>query len=455
MAQHHKLTIAQASARMSEGSLTPTELVASCLARIDQREPVLKAWVTVDREGALEAAGLLDREMEVRGPRSPLHGIPVGIKDIYYTAGLKTTAGSKVYADFVPDYDATSVERLKAAGAIILGKTVTTEFATGDPPPTVNPWHSAHTPGGSSSGSAVAVSDRMVPGGMGSQTGGSIIRPSSYNGIVGLKPTFGRVSIYGVIPVSWSLDTIGPMVNSVEDAALMLQALAGYDPKDPGSADEPVPDYRRGLDQLEGPPRIGLIRDFFYPTADDEVRKHTDAVAEKLSRAGAEVEEVTLPPSFATIYDAHRTVMNVECATYHEEMFQTRAHEYSPKIRNYIESGFLIPATYYVQSLRLRRLHRREMTALASQWDALLTPTTHAAAPRDLSTTGDPVFQIPWTSTGLPTITIPSGLGETSGLPLGIQLGATPFDEERLLAVAQWCEQALDVHLEPPGVVPS
>ena len=410
----------------------------------------------MDREGAREAADLLDRELDTSGPWGPLHGIPVGIKDIFYTARLRTTAGYKLLADFVPGYDATSVERLKAAGAIILGKTVTVEFASmAGPPPTVNPWNRARTPGGSSSGSAVAVAvaDRMCPAGMGSQTGGSLVRPSAYNGIVGLKPTFGRISVYGVIPAAWSMDTIGPMVNSVTDAALMLQALAGYDPRDAGSADEPVPDYSRAMDQFDGAPRIGLIRGFFFDRADEEVRKHTEE-EEKLAQSGATVEEVQLPSSFDTIYQAHQKVTNVEVSSYHEEMFQSRAGDYSPRLRRYIETGFLIPGTYYVQAQRLRRLHRREMNALASQWDALLTPTTPSAAPKDLSTTGDPVFQSPGTSTGLPTITVPSGLEESSGLPLGIQLATTTFAEERLLSVARWCERVLDVHLEPPREVP-
>lgn len=450
----NQLTISNASKLIAEKQLTTTRLLESCLDQIDERDPLLKAWVTVDRHRALETAGLLDRELEQTGPRSPLHGIPIGVKDIYYTKGLKTTACSKVYKDFIPDYDATSVKKLKTSGAIILGKTVTTEFAAGDPPPTINPWSRSHTPGGSSSGSAVAIADRMVLGAMGSQTGGSIIRPSSYNGIVGLKPTYGRVSIYGVIPVSWSLDTIGPMVNCVEDAALMLQSLSGYDQNDPTSSTESIPDYISGIHELDKPPRIGLIRDFFFDQSDPEVIASTNNAIEKLSRAGAVIEDTELPSSFNTIFDAHRTVMNVECATYHQELFQDKFAEYSPKIRSYIESGLLIPASYYVQSLRLRRIQRREFTTLASKWDILLTPTTHTSAPKDLTTTGDPMFQSPWTTTGLPTITIPSGLGKTTGLPLGIQLATTPFSEKRLLAVAYWCEQVLGIQLIPPTSTP-
>ena len=452
MTDLHKLTIAAAAAEIAGGRVSSRSMVENLVRRIDRLEPSLKAWVTVDRDGATKAADALDRELADKGPRGPLHGIPLGIKDIYYTAGMKTTACSKIHADFVPSFDAASVARLKEAGAIILGKTVTTEFASGDPPPTLNPWHSSHTPGGSSSGSAVAVAVRMCPGAMGSQTGGSILRPASYNGIVGFKPTFGRISCYGVIPLAWSLDTIGPMVNCVEDAAIMLQALAGYDARDPGSADAPVPDYRQALGRMDNPPRIGLIRGFFLDGSDPEVRKHTEGVAEGLASAGAVVEEVNPPPSFATAHHVQWVVNNTETAAYHEENFRNRANDYSATLRKRIEVGILTPAVRYVQAQRLRRVFRREMETLASRWDVLLTPTTPTAAPRDLSTTGDPVFQSPWTSCGLPTITLPSGLSRSTGLPLGIQLATSPFAEARLLAAARWCEDALKVRLSPPQV---
>ena len=451
MAQLHQLTVAEASVRIAAGELSPVSLVKSLLQRIDFMEPSLKAWTTIDKPAVLSAAEELATELKARGPRSPLHGIPVGIKDIYYTAGLRTTAGSTIYAEFVPTYDATSVARLKEAGAITLGKTVTNEFASGDPPLTHNPWNAAHTPGGSSTGSAVAVAARMCPAAMGSQTGGSLIRPAAYNGIVGLKPTFGRISCYGVFPVAWSFDTVGPMVRCVEDAALMLQALAGYDPKDPGTAAEPVPDYRRALDQMDRPPRIGLIKDYFFSHAEPEVQQHTEEAVQRLAQGGAQVEEVSLPPSFATAHDIQWTIQSAECAAYHEELFRQRSDEYTATLRRRIEVGMLVPALHYLQAQRVRRNYRREMETLAQEWDILLTPTLNAPAPRDLTTVGPNAFQSPWTSCGLPTITIPSGLSQ-SGLPLGLQLAAPPFAEGGLLAAAQWCEQVLDVHLQPPEV---
>lgn len=449
MAELFDLTVAETEERIRRRELSSVALVESLLDRIERLDPTLKAWVTIDREEVLSVAQQRDREIEERRPRGPLHGIPVGLKDIYYTAGMKTTAGSKIYADFVPTYDATTVVRLKEAGAIILGKTVTTEFATGDPSPSRNPWNQAHTPGGSSSGSAVAVAARMCAAALGSQTGGSTCRPASYNGVVGLKATYGRISRYGVVPVSWSLDHVGIIVRTVEDAAIVLGVMAGHDPHDPSSSTEPVPDYRGELDSLQGPPRIGLIRQFFLERCDEEVRKHTEDIAQRLSQAGAAIEEIELPDSFDTCYAAHRIVMNVECAAFHEEFFKERADDYGPRIRGAIQWGMLIPAVRYLQAQRMRRSFREEMAAMASRVDALLTPTALGPAPKDLNTTGDPVFQSPWTSAGLPTVTIPSGLSQ-SGLPLGIQLEGTPFGEPRLLAVARWCEAALGVELVPP-----
>jgi aspartyl-tRNA(Asn)/glutamyl-tRNA(Gln) amidotransferase subunit A len=268
---------------------------------------------------------------------------------------------------------------------------------------------------------------------------------------VGLKPTYGRLSRYGVVPVSWSLDTVGILVRTVEDAAILLGVMAGYDPHDPSSSTEPVPDYRGALDSLQDPPRIGLIREFFLEQCDDEVKKHTEETAQRLSRAGAIVEEMRLPQSFATCYAAHRIVMNVECAAFHEEYFKERADDYGPRIRTTIETGMLVPGVRYLQAQRMRSRFREEMSATAGRVDALLTPTTPTPAPRDLTTTGDPVFQSPWTSSGLPTVTIPSGLSQ-SGLPLGIQLAGLPFGEARLLAVARWCEAALGVELVPPDL---
>ena len=445
------LTVAQAQAGLRRGDLSSVKLAQSLLSRIDELDPELHAWVTIDREDVLGRAHERDEQLKQSGPLGPMHGIPVGLKDIFYTAGMKTTACSKIYADFVPTYDATVVVKLKEAGAIVLGKAVTTEFATADPSPTRNPWNVAHTPGGSSSGSSVAVATRMCAAALGSQTGGSTCRPASYNGIVGLKPTYGRISRHGVVPVSWSLDTVGILVRTVEDAAILLGVMSGYDPNDAGSADEPVPDFTAALGRSDGPPRIGFLRQFFLERCDDEVRKHTETAVARLAGGGAIVEELNLPPSFDTCFAAHRVVNEVECAAFHEETFRNRPDEYGPQIRSRIEAGLLTPGVRYLQSQRMRRRFREELSALASRVDALVMPTTPTPAPASLDTTGDPAFQSPWTSAGLPTITLPSGLSKL-GLPLGIQLAGGPFQEEQLLAVAGWCETALGVDLSPPQV---
>jgi aspartyl-tRNA(Asn)/glutamyl-tRNA(Gln) amidotransferase subunit A len=444
----HTLRVAEIAALVRQREVSPVAVVEDCLSRIDALEPTLHAWVTVDRHGALAAARRCEQALQ-RGARlGVLGGVTVGLKDIFYTAGMRTTAGSRVYADFVPTYDATSVVRLKEAGAIILGKTVTTEFATADPSPTRNPWNTAHTPGGSSSGSAASVAARLVAATLGSQTGGSTLRPAAYNGIVGLKPTYGRISRYGVIPVSWCLDHVGILARSIEDAALVLQAVAGPDAADPGALQQPAADYVTAVRQADQPPRIGLVRQFFCEQADVETRQHTEAVAERLARAGAAVQEVALPPSFGSVLAAHRTIMRVEVAAFHADMFATQRAQYGPRLRESIETGLAIPGVAYVRAQRLRRLFQEELPQMFAQVDVLLTPATPAPAPRDLGTTGDAKFQSPWTHAGVPTIALPSGLSQ-GGLPLGVQLVAPAQQEVGLLRAARWCEAALNVVLAP------
>ena len=446
MPEAYTLSVSDAAEQVRSGQLAPTDYVGALLDRIDTHEPDLQAWVTIDREAVVSDA----RQREQEPAPGIMAGVPVGLKDIFYTAGMKTTACSRIYADFVPDYDATCVSKLKEAGAVILGKAVTTEFATSDPSPSRNPWNREHTPGGSSSGSSVAVAAGMCPAALGSQTGGSTCRPAAYNGIVGLKPTYGRISRYGVVPVSWSLDTVGILVRTVTDAAILLQAMAGYDSNDPGSAEEPVPDYIEEMGKHAAPPRLGLLKTgYFFDRSTEEVRQHTEAVAAQLAQAGAVIEELALPASFDAAPDVQRIIMNVECAAFHERFFRHRADEYGPRLRANIEMGLLIPGVTYLQAQRLRREFRRDLTELAERVDALLMPATPAPAPKDLNTTGDAAFQAPWTSAGLPTVVVPSGVSE-SGLPLGVQFAASPFQEGRLLGAARWCERALGLDLRPP-----
>jgi Asp-tRNA(Asn)/Glu-tRNA(Gln) amidotransferase A subunit family amidase len=442
------LTASEIAQQVRQRELSPVTLVEFLLQHIDRLEPRVQAWVTLDRSGALAAAQQLAEEAQRGSIRGPLHGVPVGVKDIYWTAGLKTTCGSRIFADHVPTYDATTVARLKQAGAIVLGKTVTTEFATADPGPTRNPWNLEHTPGGSSSGSAAGVAARMMPAALGSQTGGSIQRPAAFCGVFGLKPTHGRVSNYGVFPVSWCLDHMGPLARTVTDVALVLQVLAGHDPLDASSSRAPVPDYVQAVQRAERPPRLGLVRQFYLERADPELRGHTEAVAERLARAGAVVEEVKLPDSFDAVLAAHRTIMHVEAAAVHAELFRQHADLYRPKLRATIEVGTLIPSVCYLQAQRIRRQFRQDMGQMFRRVDFLLAPAATGPAPRGLTSTGDPSFNSPSSFSGLPAITIPSGLS-AAGLPLAIQFMGPAFAEDRLLAAARWCEGTLNVTLKP------
>jgi amidase len=348
----------------------------------------------------------------------------------------------------VPDYDATTVRRLKEAGAVILGKAQTTEFAALAPSPTRNPWNLEHTPGGSSSGSAAAVAAAMCPGALGSQTYGSTIRPAAYCGCVGLKPTYGRISIFGVFALCWSLDHIGIFARTVTDAALLLQVLAGYDPQDPACEQMPVPDYVKALDDPK-PPRLGLVSEFFLEKADEETRRHTEAVAERLARAGAHIEEVRLPASFAGEPEAHFTMLYAESAASHREAYAQHKARYSPQMQDLIEKGFKVSGIEYAETRRQQQRFRHDLDALCRTVDALLTPSTPAPAPRGFATTGDPSFNGPASFSGLPSLGLPSGLSR-DGLPFGIQLMSAAFAEERLLATGKWCETVLDFRQTPP-----
>lgn len=447
MPQTHELSASELARQIRQKTITPVEVAQAFLDRMDALEPGLDAWVRVDRETVLADAQQRQAELDSGADTGPLHGVPIGIKDIYNIAGIPTTCGSKVYADFIPDETAVTINLLEEAGAVMLGKTVTTEFACLDPSHTKNPWNAAHTPGGSSSGSAASVAARICPIAMGSQTVGSVLRPASYNGIVGLKPTYGRVSRRGVVPVSWSLDTVGWMGRNVEDMALLLQVMAGPDELDPVASRLPAGDYLSGLESATTP-SIGLITTFFMEESDQETQQQTRATLDQLASAGATVVEVTLPESFKTAFEDQLLIMSVEAAAYHKPMYEKQAQDYRPKLREMLRQGLETDAITYTMALE-RRLHfTADMKLLAEQVDVLITPSTPTAPLADLTNTGDSRFQGPWTSCGLPTITIPTGLAE-SGLPVGVQLIAPPFEEARLLAVARWCEKIIDVQLTP------
>ena len=447
MTDAFRLTATEAAARIRAGALSPVDLVEACLARIDAIEPQLQAWVAVDADGARQAARERLDAVRTGRPLGPLHGVPVGLKDIYHARGFVTTCGAGPFFHERPDADATTVARLRGAGAIVLGKATTTEFASRDPAPTRNPWNLAHTPGGSSSGSAAAVSAGMVPLALGSQTVGSTLRPAAYCGIVGLKPTHGRVSASGIVPLAWSFDTVGIFGRDVADVALCLSVLAGYDAGDPASVDVPVPDYLRALSDTGRAPRLGLPRRWIART-EPETAAHVLAVADRCKGAGAIVEDVDLPASIGELPVAGQRVMHAEAAAFHRTRFPAHADRYQEKFRATLAAGIDIPARDYVPALRHCRQFRRDLEPLLARFDAILSPVAPGTAPRGIDFTGDAAFCAPWSYAGVPAIALPSGIA-SSGLPLGVQLSAGPWQEPTLLATAQWVERVLAFRGEP------
>lgn len=441
MMSHFELTLSEASSLIHQRSLTPTDLAKSLLDRIGQVEPHLHAWAALSDEAILDTAETMTVEAQNGLFRGPLHGIPVGIKDIYFTKDVLTECGSKLMEGFTPTFDATAVRRLREAGAIVMGKTATTEFAFLDPAPTRNPWSLDHTPGGSSSGSAAAVSAGMCPAALGSQTGGSTIRPAAFCGIVGLKPSYGRISRFGIYPLSWSLDHVGILTRTVEDAGLMLQVVAGRDELDATSSILPTEEYLP-LHPVAAP-KIGLVKQFFYDRAGDEVKESIDESTGVLRTAGAKIEDVLLPKVFDYVSSAHRVIMSSEAASLHEQNLALRPSDYRPKIRGLVSAGLLIPASAYLRAQRVRAVFVQEIFDLLKRFDCLVTPASVTPALKGLESTGDAAFNSPWSLCGFPSVAIPSGITRT-GLPLGIQLVGRPFEEKRLLSIARWCEDVLE-----------
>jgi Asp-tRNA(Asn)/Glu-tRNA(Gln) amidotransferase A subunit family amidase len=342
------------------------------------------------------------------------------------------------------------VARLTGAGAIVLGKLVTTEFALLDPAATRNPWNLEHTPGGSSSGSAAAVAARMCYAAIGSQTVGSTIRPASYCGIVGMKPSYGRISRYGMLALAPSLDHVGIFTRSVTDAAAMLDAMAGNDPRDPASLAVATDDYIHAAAQPALPVRIALMPKAFDDRAAEEMRSAIAAAAAKLAGAGARIEIVKPPPTFAYIAANTMLELTAEAAEVHRERFAEKKDLYGPRIREFVERGLETPAWEYMRAREVQNRFRREVDHVLASCDVILTPATPAAAPAGIASTGDPSFNLPWTLSGHPVIALPCALAP-SGLPMSIQLTGVALEEGRLLSVARWCEEVLSFEALPPA----
>lgn len=426
------LGVGEAARAIRDGETSSAELVEACLARIAATDDAIQAWVTVDVRGALDAA--LERDADIRNGASlgPLHGVPLGIKDIIDVAGMPTTAGAAAFAHSHPTRDATLVARLRAAGAVIVGKTYATEFAFKDPAPTMNPWAADRTPGGSSSGSGAAVAARQIPGAIGTQTVGSILRPAAYCGITGLKAEFGRVPLDGVVPLAPPLDHAGPMTRSVADAALLERVLL----------DAP-------LDvEVTERPRLAVSRQLL-DRADPALRSHLEAVFGRLGDVGATLEEVALPPSFEGIVEAGMVVLEVEAAAHHEPMFAAHASEYGPSIGGLVTAGLARRATDLVRAERSRVAFRDAIAPMLGAFDALLSPVAPGPALLRSQGTGDFSLCAAWTFVGVPAISIPTGLDE-AGLPLAVQLVAAPGRLARLLGAAAWAERVIGFSARPP-----
>jgi aspartyl-tRNA(Asn)/glutamyl-tRNA(Gln) amidotransferase subunit A len=458
------MTINQAGPLLRERKLSPVELVRAFLERIEAIDSKLNSFVTLLPERALSQARAAEAEILQGNYRGPLHGIPIGLKDLYDTKGIRTTAMSRVIPDRVPNEDATAVARLDQAGAILLGKLAMHEFALGGPdptslfPPARNPWNLDHIPGGSSSGSGAAVAAGLCMGALGSDTGGSIRGPASMCSIVGLKPTYGRVSNYGVVPLSWSQDHCGPMTWTVDDTALMLQAIAGYDSKDATTSTAPVPDYSMALKEDIRGMTIGVPRRYFFQSGPD-VEPETLAAIEKalqlMASLGATVRDVDIP-HIEYARSANQTIMMGEAFAFHEHNLKTRHHDYGEMVRDRFLLGGLLSMSDYIQAQRVRRLIKQEMAQVLQEVDVLVTPTSPEPAARiqgydRTATLTGPSFTGPFNVAGLPAISIPGGFS-SSGLPIGLQVVGKPFDELTVLQVSYTYQQAAHWFEQRPPV---
>src|SRR5262247_2423815 len=459
----HNLSIAQLSKLVAARKLSPVELTDALIARIERFDGETRAFITPTFELARRQARAAEAEIAAGKSRGPLHGIPFALKDIYDTKGILTSAHSRVFVDRIPAEDATTTSRLYESGAVLLGKLATHEMAHAGLsfdlpwPPARNPWNLARFTGGSSSGSGAAVAAGMVPVALGSDTGGSIRGPASHCGVVGLMPTFGLVSRAGVITNSYTFDHCGPLCRTVEDSALVLQALAGYDAKDAGSLRLPIPNYRDALGQDLRGLKIGVLRHHWEDDvpASEDVRNAMDAAIDVLRRLGAETEECRLRP-LGLYFDVKIIIAETEIFSVHQKELIARPHEFSADFRSRALPAVLFTANDYVQATREHRRMMVEMEPLYARFDAFVTAgmgeAPRLADYRSISFWQKPNLLTPWNVTGQPVVALPNGFGR-NGLPLGMQIIGRPFGEETILRIGHAYERATEWHARRPRLV--
>ncbi|MGX1786538.1 amidase [Bosea sp. NPDC055332] len=453
MSALHELSIAEAAAMLRRRELTARDLTQAYFARIGKTNATLNAYITVTAEAALAQAEAADRAAATGRFLGPLHGIPIALKDVIATAGIRTTCHSRLLLDNVPGEDAASYRRLREAGAILLGKLATHEFAFGGPshdlpfPPARNPLALDHVTGGSSSGSGAALAAGLCAGSLGTDTSGSIRMPAGHCGVVGLKPSYGRVSRRGVYPLSFSLDHVGPMARSVADCAALLQAIAGHDPDDPGSTDRSVPDFSAALGRPIAGLRIGIDRSWYQSEACGEMVAAVEAALAALQEQGARIVELALP-DLAVMNACGRIILLSEGYAVHAEMLARRPQDYGAFTRDRMRLGGFISAADYVRAQRLRRRLIAEMAEMMGTCDVLVTANQYGPAERFDEATetfpffGRPFLTMPFSLTGQPALTLPCGHAG-NGLPLGIQIVGAPFDEATVLQVGAALERGL------------
>ncbi|NIO40477.1 MAG: amidase [Burkholderiales bacterium] len=432
MTELYKLGLHDAAKRIRTGKIKPSTYLQSLLARIDSLEDRVKAWQWLDRQRAMELAYAADAAATPWKAAHPLHGVPVGVKDIFYTAGIPTEMGCKLYADYIPNETAEVVVRLERSGALMLGKTVTTEAAfMGPPAKTTNPWNPAHTPGGSSSGSAAAVAAGFVPVAIGTQTNGSVVRPAAFCGIIGYKPSQGMLSVRGIMPFAATLDQPGVFARSVADAALLAWSLTAR--RSSISSEAPM---------LKGAPRLAAVRSPVWHLAQPEQRAQFDIDVARLRQAGAMIDIIEIPGEFDRAHKVHRTIMLFEAARASRKVRAHYRDTFSDFLNSALDEGETIADADYRDALKLRVQMQHSLAAFLDRgYSAIITPPATGEAPPTLDvTTGDPSFCSIWTLMGTPALTIPTGKGP-NGLPLGLQLVGAVEEENYLLSTAAWCER--------------